>query len=157
MFLGCFQRADNDEQVALKIFNFLHHAENEDQWKEYLTLMTATNLASTLTKMNDLFLQSKVTLRSRICSLYESSTSTNTHVRKAVVILLMTIPVLTHTDDCGKTFDYYTATLGTPTELVIPRVIGAGSDSLDTLHNNMLHYTRCKYNLWNGISSTSRY
>ena len=55
----------------MKLFEFLHAKRDED-WIQYLTLTSIKSLASASTEMTELFISSKITLRTCVVSLYAS-------------------------------------------------------------------------------------
>jgi hypothetical protein len=62
-----------------KMYEFLQEVKNGTVWADYLTPRAVINLASALDEVNALFLRSKITLRSRVFSLYTGKSGKRIH------------------------------------------------------------------------------
>lgn len=59
----------------MKIFSFLNEFKDDTIWSQFLNLTAAQNLVVATAKGNTLFLQSKITFRCRLFSLYAGKSS----------------------------------------------------------------------------------
>ncbi|CAD6446955.1 bde39f04-722c-45b5-8d82-8ecb0977f8e4 [Sclerotinia trifoliorum] len=94
VLVGCFQRGD-EHQLGMIHLSFLNDTGKDAEWRTLITLVSVQTLVSATRLANTAFLDSKISLRSRIFSLYAGA-SWRTH-----------------------TFDYATATIGLSTELAM--------------------------------------
>ncbi|KAI9768379.1 MAG: hypothetical protein M1840_004988 [Geoglossum simile] len=69
VFSGCPQRTPDSQAMELKLFAFLY-AKRDDAWSRLLNTTSIRNLASSVLRTTEMFISSKITLRSRIISLY---------------------------------------------------------------------------------------
>ncbi|KAI1121301.1 ankyrin repeat-containing domain protein [Nemania abortiva] len=97
LFYGCFQRTQDAYSLRSKVSEFLY-TNAKEPWKKYLSPTSVASVARASTETTEVFLGSRVTLCSRVTSLYaKEGIEAKIH------------PV----------FDYFTGTLGVPVELPI--------------------------------------
>lgn len=116
--------------MATRIFRFLDGLENDAAWSQHLSLMAAQNLALATTNGNALFLESKITFRCRLFSLYAGTPGKRiNHVSgrfpwRPLIPTCAAAELPTH-----QIFEQYVATLGVPTELAMPEEEGDADEN----------------------------
>ncbi|OAG40479.1 hypothetical protein AYO21_05379 [Fonsecaea monophora] len=94
VFSGCFQRSEEVQALKLKLFKFLRDRK-DDAWAHLLTPTSIESLATATRITTELFVASRISMRTRIFSLYANETGRGT---------------------IHSVFEYFTATLGLPRE-----------------------------------------
>ncbi|KAJ0414214.1 ankyrin repeat-containing domain protein [Aspergillus carlsbadensis] len=95
IFSSCFQRRQDLQSLDTKLLEFLRAQKNNEQWASRMTPITIRGLADASVETTELFLNSRITLTSRVVSIYGRDAHTTVNV-----------------------FDSFTATLDIPTEFV---------------------------------------
>ena len=111
--------------MELKLFSFLY-AKKDDIWSHLLNAASVSNLARSVLQTTEMFINSKITLRSRIISLYaDEKTLGRIHpVRHSKPQSSINPSGVLTTE---KAFDWFTATLGVPPEILIQEQSGINS------------------------------
>ncbi|QYS96681.1 hypothetical protein H0G86_003921 [Trichoderma simmonsii] len=104
IFSGCPQRSSNFQEMEVKLFEFLSAAKNIDS--RHLGSTSIHHLAKSIVQSTEVFIGSKITLWSRIISLYANEAKSG---------------------KIHSAFDYFTATLGVPPETIVQEQHGNDS------------------------------
>ena len=125
----------------MKLFEFLH-AKKDKIWAHLLTPMSIKSLASASMDMSELFIGSKITLRSRIFSLYANeNTAGKIHPVSASRLICARLgKMLT----VRQVFDYFTATLGLPVELPVQEETQNEQEPFPNLGDKICFQVECK-------------
>jgi hypothetical protein len=81
IFSSCFQRRQDLQSLDMKILEFLRAQRNSERWASRITPMTIRGLADASVETTELFLGSRITLISRVVSIYGRDTHTTANVR----------------------------------------------------------------------------
>ena len=74
MFSGCFQRTESTQDLYLKVLDYLR-LHRGSTWDRFLTPTSSSSLVHLLIETTEEFLLSKITLLSRVISLYANADS----------------------------------------------------------------------------------
>ncbi|KAL2838254.1 ankyrin repeat-containing domain protein [Aspergillus pseudoustus] len=97
IFSNCFQRRRDLQSFDMKLLGFFRARKDSSRWVSHITPTTIRSLADALVETTEFFLSSRITLVSRVVSIYGRDTHTTTNV-----------------------FDSFTGTLNISTEFVVP-------------------------------------
>ncbi|KAL7790946.1 ankyrin repeat-containing domain protein [Trichoderma ceciliae] len=101
VFSGCLQRSSDIQTMELKLYQFLSAQKDEKLLR--IKASSIHSLADSILRTTEMFISSKITLRSRVISLYANKEN----------------PVSIH-----PALDYFTATLGVSSEIILQEKCG---------------------------------
>ncbi|KAL4919526.1 ankyrin repeat-containing domain protein [Aspergillus aurantiobrunneus] len=97
IFWDCFQRRRDLPAFDAKLWQFLHRHKGNTPWSSLVTPVSIRALAEATVNTTEIFLGSRITLRTRVISIYDSEGS----------------------EETDPIFDFFTATLGVSTEVAV--------------------------------------
>ncbi|ETR98426.1 hypothetical protein M419DRAFT_38441 [Trichoderma reesei RUT C-30] len=112
VFTGCFQRTSSTQPLDGQLFPYLWSQKPSSPWYSFLSTLALGSLSRLVVDMTEAFVASRITLRAHVISLYTGATEQG-RIHKA--------------------FDYTTALIGLPDEVIIQEQTHKGREAFPGL------------------------